>query len=61
MGHFDQFPATYPSVGYLFGQETVAGATPDGRSAPTADLPAVTPEREGSTEAVRKLARSICA
>jgi len=34
LGHFDQFPATPPSVGYLFGQETVAGATPDGRSAP---------------------------
>jgi hypothetical protein len=33
-GHFDQFPATSPSVSYLFGQETVAGATPDGRSAP---------------------------
>jgi len=29
LGHFDQFPATTPSVGYLFSQETVAGATPD--------------------------------
>jgi hypothetical protein len=34
MGHFDQFAAISPSVGYLFGQETVAAATPDGRSAP---------------------------
>jgi hypothetical protein len=34
MGHFDLFPAISPSVDYLFGQETVAGATPDGRSAP---------------------------
>jgi len=38
LGHFDQFPAISPSVGYLFGQETVAGATPAGRSAP---LPAI--------------------
>ena len=30
VGHEDQFPATSPSVGYLFGQETVARATPDG-------------------------------
>ena len=37
MGHFEQFPATSTSVGYLLGQETVAGATPDGRSAPIAD------------------------
>jgi len=36
-GILDQFPATSPSVGYLFGQETVAGATSDGRSAPVAD------------------------
>jgi len=28
MGHFDQFPAISPRVGYLFGQETVAGTTP---------------------------------
>src|SRR6516225_2102893 len=38
VGHFEQFPATSTSVGYLLGQETVAGATPDGRSAP---IPAV--------------------
>jgi hypothetical protein len=25
-GHFDQFPAISPSGGYLFGQETSAGA-----------------------------------
>jgi hypothetical protein len=37
-GILDQFPATSPSVGYLFGQETVAGATSDGRSAPIPDL-----------------------
>jgi hypothetical protein len=34
MGHEDQFASHPPSVGYLFGQETVTGATPDGRSAP---------------------------
>jgi len=39
MGHFDQFPEISPSVGYLFGQETVTGATPNGRSALEAVIP----------------------
>jgi len=30
MGHFYQFPATSPSDGYLFSQETVAGQPPTG-------------------------------
>ena len=30
LGHFYQFPATSPSDGYLFSQETVAGQPPTG-------------------------------
>ena len=30
LGHFDQFPSTHPSVGYLFGHETFAGSTATG-------------------------------
>src|SRR5215831_11496799 len=30
MGHFDQFPAISSTVGYLFGQETLAGVGVDG-------------------------------
>jgi len=35
-GHFDQFPAISPSVGYLFGQETFAGASGNDEDAPKA-------------------------
>jgi hypothetical protein len=38
MGHFDQFPATSPSVGYLFGQETVVGETPTTKCAESGPL-----------------------
>ena len=39
VGHFDQFPAISPSVGYLFGQETVAGASGNDEDAPRAAIP----------------------
>jgi hypothetical protein len=31
--HFDPFPWTHPSVGYLFGYETLAGVTRNGQDA----------------------------
>jgi len=34
VGHFDQFGPINPTVGYLFGEETFAGATRNGKDAP---------------------------
>ena len=50
MGHEDPFPPTRLSVGCGFRKETIAGMRRNGRDAPLPDLPALAPERAGSTQ-----------
>ena len=49
MGHDDAFPRPRLSAHYRFSQGTFAGTWGNGRDAPIPDLPAVAPERGGST------------
>jgi hypothetical protein len=48
MGHFDPFPPPRLNGRCPFSQPTSAGASGNGKVAPIPDLPALTPEREGS-------------
>jgi hypothetical protein len=50
LGHFDQFPPTNLSVGYLFGEESFAAVIRSGQDAPKADL--LTPCRYTSSYAL---------
>jgi len=47
-GHFDQFPPTNLSVGYLFGEESFAAVIRSGQDAPTAGIRATAREPPGS-------------
>ena len=49
MGHEERFPPTRLSAGCGFRKETIAGMRRNGREPPIPDLPALTPERAGST------------
>jgi hypothetical protein len=49
MGHGERFPPTRLSAGCGFRNETIAGMRRNGRDAPTADVPALAPERGDST------------
>ena len=48
MGHEERFPPTRLSAGCGFRKETIVGMRRDGRDAPIADFPALTPKRGGS-------------
>jgi hypothetical protein len=50
MGHEERFPPTRLSAGYGFRKETIAGVRHNGRDAPIADLPSVTPGGGASTQ-----------
>ena len=49
LGHVDAFPRPGLSARCRFSQGTFAGPRGNGRDAPIPDLPALTPERGGST------------
>jgi hypothetical protein len=52
-GHEEPFPPTGLSAGCGFRKETIAGMRRNGRDAPIPDLPALAPERGGSTRSCR--------
>ena len=54
MGHFEPFPLPRLNGRCLFNKPTSAGASGNGKDARIPDLPALAPERGGSTETVRK-------
>jgi hypothetical protein len=52
VGHEERLPLTGLDAGCGFRKETIAGMRRNWRDGPIADLPALAPERGGSTEAV---------